>query len=128
MTPIRRQAITTLLAETDGKRIFATLLDLLRISLTYVTNKKGGDQIIETLAAQVERDQRGDGITDLPFLTDLISGGVTIAEIQDVMARAEDSAPPASPSPPFASHCGISSPHPRSVTALTWTNSMRCSL
>jgi hypothetical protein len=61
LTPVRRQAITMLLAEPDGPGIFATLLDLLRISLTYVTNKKGGDQIIETLAAQVERDQRGDG-------------------------------------------------------------------
>ena len=38
------------------------LLDLHRISLTYVTNKKGGDQIIETLSPQVERDQRADGI------------------------------------------------------------------
>ncbi|MEJ0063299.1 MAG: helicase C-terminal domain-containing protein [Alphaproteobacteria bacterium] len=67
----------------------ATLIDLLRISLTYVTNKKGGDQIIETLAAQVERDQCSDGIAELAFTTDLISGGVTTAEIQDVMARAE---------------------------------------
>lgn len=102
LTPIRRQALATLLAEASGSRVFATLFDLLRISLTYVTNKKGGDQIIETLAAQVERDQRGDGITDLPFLTDLISGGVTIAEIQDVMARAEQSASPGAAFPPLA--------------------------
>jgi hypothetical protein len=102
LTPIRRQALAMLLAEAGGPRIFATLFDLLRISLTYVTNKKGGDQIIETLAAQVERDQRGDSITDLPFLTDLISGGVTIAEIQDVMARAEQSAPPDAAFPPLA--------------------------
>ena len=101
LTPLRRQAITALLAEPDGPRIFATLLDLLRISLTYVTNKKGGDQIIETLAAQVERDQRGDQIADLPFLTDLISGGVTIAEIQEVMAKAEDSAAPGAPFRPL---------------------------
>ncbi len=53
------------------------MLDLQRISLTYVTNKKGGDQIIETLQSQVERDQKGEGIGDLPFMTALISGGVT---------------------------------------------------
>lgn len=101
LTPLRRQAITALLAESNGPRIFATLLDLLRISLTYVTNKKGGDQIIETLAAQVERDQRGDRVAELPFLTDLISGGVTIAEIQEVMAKAEDSAAPGAPFRPL---------------------------
>src|SRR5262249_12562642 len=78
-----------LAAQGDGADTLATLLDLQRISLTYVTNKKGGDQIIETLQTQVERDQRGEGIGDLPFVTALISGGVTIAEIQDVMQRAE---------------------------------------
>jgi len=36
----------------------------------------------------VDRDQRGEGIRDLPFVTALISGGVTIAEIQEVMQRA----------------------------------------
>ncbi|MEQ8392741.1 MAG: DEAD/DEAH box helicase [Thalassospira sp.] len=94
LTPLRADALRTVLALPDGEAIFATLLDLLRISLTYVTNKKGGDQVIETLAAQVERDQQTDGISDLPFTTDLISGGVTIAEIQDIMARAEESPPP----------------------------------
>ena len=99
LTPLRADALRDLLTQPEGDAIFATLLDLLRISLTYVTNKKGGDQIIETLAAQVDRDQRGDAITDLPFTTDLISGGVTITEIQDIMARAEDSAPPGTPFP-----------------------------
>lgn len=101
LTPIRRRALSALAALPHGPGIIATLLDLLRISLTYVTNKKGGDQIIETLGAQVDRDQRGDDIVDLPFLTDLISGGVTIAEIQDVMARAEQSAPPGAAFPPL---------------------------
>lgn len=94
LSPVRAQALTELLSRPDGANCLATLLDLLRISLTYVTNKKGGDQIIETLAAQVDRDQRSDGINDLPFVTDLISGGVTIAEIQDVMSRAEGEARP----------------------------------
>lgn len=86
LTPLRAQALGELAGQRD---LLASLLDLHRISLTYVTNKKGGDQVIETLYAQVERDQRGAGIYDLPFTTELISGGVTISEIQDVMQRAE---------------------------------------
>ena len=89
LTPLRAEALHALVPDVGSADVLATLLDLLRISLTYVTNKKGGDQIIETLQHQVERDQRGAGISDLPFVTDLISGGVTVAEIQDVMQRAE---------------------------------------
>jgi hypothetical protein len=99
LTPLRRQALDALAVQADGANILATLLDLQRISLTYVTNKKGGDQIIETLQTQVERDQRGEGIDDLPFVTELISGGVTIAEIQDVMQRAEGGVAPGQPFP-----------------------------
>ncbi len=94
LTPLRAQALDEILQLDRSAETLATLLDLLRISLTYVTNKKGGDQIIETLAAQVERDQKGEAIADLPFVTDLISGGVTIAEIQDVMKRAEGGVQP----------------------------------
>ncbi len=101
LTQLRADALHNLIALPNGTNILASLLDLLRISLTYVTNKKGGDQIIETLAAQVERDQRSDDITDLPFVTDLISGGVTIAEIQDVMSRAEGGVQPGAPFPPL---------------------------
>lgn len=101
LTPLRRQALDQLAARADAASILATLLDLQRISLTYVTNKKGGDQIIETLQTQVERDQRGEGIADLPFITELISGGVTIAEIQDVMQRAEGGVAPGQPFPPL---------------------------
>ncbi len=103
LTPLRRRALEALVAQgnTAGPGVLATLLDLQRISLTYVTNKKGGDQIIETLQTQVERDQRGEGIRDLPFVTALISGGVTIAEIQEVMQRAEASIAPGQPFPPL---------------------------
>ena len=96
LTPLRRRSLESLVApgNTDGTGVLATLLDLQRISLTYVTNKKGGDQIIETLQTQVERDQRGEGIGDVPFVTELISGGVTITEIQDVMRQAETSVEP----------------------------------
>jgi len=89
LTPLRRRALDEIGKRIDGPNILASLLDLQRISLTYVTNKKGGDQIIETLQTQVERDQKNDGIGDLPFETQLISGGVTISEIQDIMQTAE---------------------------------------
>ena len=103
LTPLRQRGLAALAVQGNamGPSILATLLDLQRISLTYVTNKKGGDQIIETLQTQVERDQRGEGIGDLPFITDLISGGVTIGEIQDVMQRAEVSVPTGQAFPPL---------------------------
>lgn len=102
LTPLRAEALRALVP-TDGRTadVLATLLDLHRISLTYVTNKKGGDQIIETLQSQVERDHRADGIGDLAFATDLISGGVTIAEIQDVMQKAEGAIPTGGRFPPL---------------------------
>jgi hypothetical protein len=103
LTPLRRLGLEALIApgNANGSGVLATLLDLQRISLTYVTNKKGGDQIIETLQTQVERDQRSEGIGDLPFSTELISGGVTIAEIQDVMRQAETSVAPGQAFPPL---------------------------
>ena len=101
LTPLRQRALESLATRPDGPAVLATLLDLQRISLTYVTNKKGGDQIIETLQTQVERDQRGEGISELEFITELISGGVTVAEIQDVMERAERSVAPGQPFPPL---------------------------
>lgn len=42
ITPLRRRALEALAVHTDGINILTTLLDLQRISLTYVTNKKGG--------------------------------------------------------------------------------------
>jgi hypothetical protein len=103
LTPLRRRGLEALVAQgnTTGASVLATLLDLQRISLTYVTNKKGGDQIIETLQTQVERDQRGEGFGDLPFVTKLISRGVTIGEIQDVMRLAEGSILPGQAFPPL---------------------------
>lgn len=102
LSPLRRRALERAAAVEGRPDLLATLLDLLRISLTYVTNKKGGDQIIETLQSQVERDQTGEGLGDLPFITDLISGGVTVAEIQDVMRRAEGVTEAGTPFPPLS--------------------------
>ncbi len=66
-----------------------TLVDLHRIALTYVTNKKGGDQVIDTERAQFEKLHRADGYNDQLLRSELISGAVSAADIQEVVRRAE---------------------------------------
>lgn len=85
--PLRAQH-TRLLSSAD----FATLLTLVnlhRISLTYVTNKKGGDQVIDTEKVQFERLHRAAGYGGQALGSELISGAVSAAEIQDIVRRAE---------------------------------------
>ena len=68
----------------------ATLIDLHRIALTYVTNKKGGDQI---MAAENETAGRIHEEANIPFggiSSELISGAVSASEIENVIKRAED--------------------------------------
>jgi hypothetical protein len=69
----------------------AALVDLHRIELTYVTNKKGGDQILSALEAEVREAHAtmGPDYTLSAFAMDLISGGVDIAGIQSVIRQAE---------------------------------------
>ena len=67
----------------------ANLLDLFRISLTYVTNKKGGDQVIDAFREEVAKVHKRHGRALPPFHTELISGGVDVAQIQDIMRKAE---------------------------------------
>ena len=67
----------------------ATLIDLHRIALTYVTNKKGGDQI---MAAEAEETRKRHAAESLPFShlgTRLITGSVDQGEIQDVVDSAQ---------------------------------------
>ncbi|HZR34791.1 MAG TPA: helicase-related protein [Nevskia sp.] len=66
-----------------------TLVDLHRIALTYVTNKKGGDQVIDTEKVQFEKLHRAAGYPDHLLNSELISGAVSAADIQDVVRRAE---------------------------------------
>ncbi len=66
-----------------------TLVDLHRIALTYVTNKKGGDQVIDTEKVQFEKLHQADGHADHVLNSELISGAVSAADIQDVVRRAE---------------------------------------
>ncbi len=66
-----------------------TLVDLHRIALTYVTNKKGGDQVIDTEKVQFEKLHNAEGFTGHVLASELISGAVSAAEIQEIVRRAE---------------------------------------
>jgi len=74
-----------------------TLIDLHRIALTYVTNKKGGDQI---MAAEFEETRKRHSERNLPIAdlrTDLITGSVSQGDIQrtvhDAQQRPKEGAP-----------------------------------
>ena len=67
----------------------ATLIDLHRIALTYVTNKKGGDQILSAEAEQVRKDHAREGLQNTNFDRRLITGSVDAGLIQQVIAAAE---------------------------------------
>ncbi|KKO44791.1 helicase [Arsukibacterium ikkense] len=66
-----------------------TLVDLHRIALTYVTNKKGGDQVIDTEKVQFEKLHHACGYSNQSLNSELISGSVSAADIQDIVRRAE---------------------------------------
>jgi hypothetical protein len=55
-----------------GPELLLTLLDLMRISLTYVTNKKGGDQVIDAFTDEVTKTHKRHGRHIEQFLTRLI--------------------------------------------------------
>lgn len=74
-----------------GKKLdLMALIDLHRIALAYVTNKKGGDQIIDALDAAVRQYHRRAGVELEHFDSRLISGGVDMKEIQRVMNDASE--------------------------------------
>jgi hypothetical protein len=86
----RRAAVRS--AATDGRfDRLAALVDLHRIELTYVTNKKGGDQVLSALETEVREAHAAMGpeYALSAFQMDLISGGVDIGGIQSVIQRAE---------------------------------------
>jgi len=77
----------------------ATLVDLHRIALTYVTNKKGGDQIMAAEAEESRKRHLNEGI-DLGGLdTRLITGSVEQGEIQGVVDTAQRRVTPGQPLP-----------------------------
>lgn len=86
----RRAAIDRAVAGGRETEIMA-LVDLHRIALAYVTNKKGGDQIIDALSAAVEHEHQRIGRAHSQFDSRLISGGIDMKDIQAVMEAAETS-------------------------------------
>lgn len=77
----------------------ATLVDLHRIALTYVTNKKGGDQI---MAAEFEETRKRHAERQLPITdlrTELITGSVSQGEIQKTVEDAQTRPKPGEPLP-----------------------------
>jgi hypothetical protein len=67
----------------------ATMIDLHRIALTYVTNKKGGDQIMAAENDTTARVHREHGVDFDSLNTELISGAVDSGEIERVIRKAE---------------------------------------
>jgi hypothetical protein len=86
----RRAAVGRAVAAQKFDDILA-LIDLHRIALAYVTNKKGGDQIIDALDAAVRQQHQKSGFMITRFDSRLISGGVDMKEIQGVMHDASES-------------------------------------
>lgn len=86
----RRSAIDRAISDGRISDIMA-LVDLHRIALAYVTNKKGGDQIMDALHSGVAHSHRKAGLPHDRFYSRLISGGVDMQEIQSVMKDAETS-------------------------------------
>jgi len=77
--------------------ILAATVDLHRVALTYVTNKKGGDQILSALPGIAERQHKDFGRDTLvdEIRTELISGGVESGTVESIVRRAEQQFNPA---------------------------------
>lgn len=80
-------------------RTLVTLVDLHRISLTYVTNKKGGDQVIDTEASEFDKLHEANGYSGQKLASKLISGAVSAADIQEIVRQAETRVKPGEPFP-----------------------------
>lgn len=79
----------------------ATLVDLHRIALTYVTNKKGGDQIMSAEAEETRKRHLNEGIPLEGIDTRLITGSVEQGEIQGVVDTAQRRVNPGEALPPI---------------------------
>jgi hypothetical protein len=98
----RRRALDSAVAAGQENVVLA-LVDLHRIGLTYVTNKKGGDQIMDALDLQVKRDHSATGYNLAAFDCRLISGGIDMRAIQQIMNDAEREFPDGSDYPDIIS-------------------------
>jgi hypothetical protein len=77
-----------LLSASDDE--LATLVDLHRVTLTYVTNKKGGDQILAAEAEEARKQHERAGLPLEVWEPKLITGAVDQGTIQKVVADVRD--------------------------------------
>lgn len=80
----------------------ATVVDLHRIALTYVTNKKGGDQIMAAESEETRKRHLNKGIALDALDTRLITGSVEQGEIQEVVRLAQERDDPGKAFTPLA--------------------------
>jgi len=80
----------------------ATVVDLHRIALTYVTNKKGGDQIMAAEAEETRKRHLNAEIELGGLDTRLITGSVEQGEIQAVVDAAQMRVEPGESFPPLS--------------------------
>lgn len=88
------------LSEANASEL-ATLIDLHRIALTYVTNKKGGDQIMAAETEETRKRHINEGIELGGLDTRLITGSVEQGEIQSAVDTAQRRVAPGEPLPPL---------------------------
>jgi hypothetical protein len=71
--------------------LLAAAVDLHRVALTYVTNKKGGDQILSALPGIADRQHKDFGPDTVvsEIRTELISGGVESGTVESIVRQAE---------------------------------------
>jgi hypothetical protein len=80
----------------------ATVIDLHRIALTYVTNKKGGDQIMAAELEETRKRHLNNGVELNGLDTRLITGSVEQGEIQEVVQCAQMRDAPGQPFTPIS--------------------------
>jgi len=93
-SPVKLHHAAALDELTADAESLLSLLDLFRISLTYVTNKKGGDQVIDALSGEAPKLHVAAGLPETHIRTDLISGGVDVKAIQNIMRVASGTVKP----------------------------------
>ncbi len=96
LSPSRQDSVSSLRADALAKArdnqqfdVLASLVDLHRVVLTYVTNKKGGDVVLDALQDISEETHRYDGLPRDELKLDLISGGVDMEGIERIMREAD---------------------------------------
>lgn len=93
-SPVKTHHTAALDTLTNDSESLLSLIDLFRISITYVTNKKGGDQIIDALSGEAPKLHVAAGLPESHLKTDLISGGVDVKAIQKIMRVASETVKP----------------------------------